>query len=261
MAQSLVAHWPRHAQLLAEKFWPGPLSLVLAKAAHVPDIVTAGGNTVAIRMPSHPITLALIETLGEPLVGPSANTSGGISPTTAAHVRSAFTKDLVYILDGGPCERGIESTVVDVTTLSPNVLRPGLITDLDIAATLGTAITAGFEGGIARSPGLLQVHYAPQARTVLVETQDLNASLAEGGANVVAITHSSIMPPFKTFCLGKDPDRYAAHLYATLRDADGLKPDLIAIEQLPLGSTPREQSLWRSINDRVSRAAADRGKQ
>lgn len=262
MAQRLTGHWNAHANTLAEKFWPGPLSLVLAKTADIPDNVTAGGPTVAIRMPAHPVTLALIEALDEPLVGPSANISGSISPTLAEHVRSSFDETTVYVLDGGPCQRGIESTVVDVSGSQPRVLRPGLITELDIALTLGIPVSSGPESDpIVRSPGLSLVHYAPQARTILVDTADLNAALAEGGARVVAITHSGIVPPFRAFSLGNDPDRYAAQLYATLRDADALSPDLIAIESLPAGNTPREQALWRAINDRVSRAAADRGDQ
>ncbi len=262
MAKRLTTNWTSHANTLAEQLWPGPLSLVLAKTTNIPDIVTAGGPTVAIRMPAHPVTLALIEALDEPLVGPSANISGSISPTSAEHVRSSFDDALVYVLDGGPCQRGIESTVVDVSGTQPRVLRPGLITDLDIASILGVSVSADSESdSIARSPGLSQIHYAPQARTMLVDTADLNASIADGGARVVAITHSGIVPPFKAFSLGNDPDRYAAQLYATLRDADALKPDLIAIESLPTGKTTREQALWRAISDRVSRASADRGKQ
>ncbi len=262
MAKRLTTQWTSHANTLAATFWPGPLSLVLAKAANIPDIVTASGSTLAIRMPAHPFTLALIEALDEPLVGPSANISGSISPTCAEHVRSSFNESLVYVLDGGPCQRGIESTVVDVSVAQPCILRPGLITEHDIVNALNTSVSLGSEAGsIARSPGLLQVHYAPQARTILVDTRDLNTSLAEGGARIVAITHSAIAPPFQAFRLGSDPEKYAAQLYATLRDADALKPDLIAIENLPIGNTPREQSLWRAISDRVSRAAADRGKQ
>ena len=117
MAMRLTSKWTAQANTRAEKFWPGPLSLVVAKAANIPDIVTAGGATVAIRMPAHPVTLALIEALDEPLVGPSANISGSISPTLAEHVRSTFADSIVYILDGGPCQRGIESTVVDVSDL------------------------------------------------------------------------------------------------------------------------------------------------
>lgn len=262
MAKRLTTNWTTHANSLAEKFWPGPLSLVLAKTANIPDIVTAGGPTVAIRIPAHPVTLALIEALDEPLVGPSANISGSISPTLAEHVRSTFDESTVYVLDGGPCQRGIESTVVDVSGVQPRVLRPGLITEIDIASILSTPVSTGSESdSIARSPGLSQVHYAPQARTILVDTADLNASIAEGGAKVVAITHSGITPPFQAFRLGQDPEKYAAQLYATLRDADALKPDLIAIERLPAGNTPREQALWRAISDRVSRASADRGDQ
>lgn len=260
MAQRLTTNWTAQAHKLATTFWPGPLSLVVAKAATIPDVVTAGGPTVAIRMPAHPCTLALIAALDEPLVGPSANTSGSISPTTAAHVRDTFDEATVYVLDGGPCIRGIESTVVDVSSAVPHILRPGMVTEYEIESALETKVTTcNDDAGIARSPGLLPLHYAPRARTVIVDSSELNAALADGGALVVAITHSRIVAPFRAFLLGDDPERYAAQVYATLRDADALKPDLIVIERLPLGTTLREQALWRAIGDRLSRAAADRG--
>ncbi len=141
MAKRVCAAWPAEASVLAAKFWPGPLTLVLPKAEGVPGIVTAGGSTVAVRCPSHPLTLALLETLGSPMVGPSANRSGHISPTCAAHVRMSFDENQVFILDGGPCTGGIESTVLDLTRDPPRVLRPGLVSAEEIAEALGSAVT------------------------------------------------------------------------------------------------------------------------
>ncbi|MBL4808561.1 MAG: threonylcarbamoyl-AMP synthase, partial [Phycisphaerales bacterium] len=157
MADDLVESWTDQAQQLAEAFWPGSLTLVLAKSESVPDIVTAGGTTVAIRCPAHPVALALIESLGKPIVGPSANPSGWISPTTADHVARGFKGQDLLIIDGGACRAGIESTVLDLTTQEPTILRLGVISHTQITKVLGRPvhISTGADSGAARSPGML----------------------------------------------------------------------------------------------------------
>src|SRR5207302_8534817 len=133
----LVTDWPAMAQALAERFWPGPLTLVLPKRAHVPDLVTAGGPTVALRMPGHPVALALLRGCGLPLAAPSANRSTELSPTCAEHVLAGLTDRIDLLLDGGPTTGGLESTVVDLTTDPPRLLRPGLVTTTELEAILG----------------------------------------------------------------------------------------------------------------------------
>lgn len=257
MARRVAAHWPPEASRLAQAFWPGPLTLVLPKAAHVPPEVTAGGPTVALRCPDHRVTLALLDAFAHPLVGPSANPSGGVSPTTAEHVREAFEASRVYVLEGGPCRGGIESTVLDLTSSPPCILRPGPISAAQIAAVLGGPVAehplpgdVPASGAVARSPGLHPVHYAPRARAVLFERQHLADMLARTHRAVV-ITHSglTVSPPHQIIRMPASAPGYAARLYAALREADALRPDLIAIER-----PPADDPLWRAILDRLTRA-------
>ena len=268
MAKRVASEWPDHAAALARAFWPGPLSIVVPRGSNVPANVVAGGPTVAVRAPAHPLTLALIDALDEPLVGPSANLSGRVSPTTAAHVRESFSEEEVFVLDGGPCSRGIESTVVDVSDGRVRVLRKGLITEAEILAALAGEIASDVPGRSTpgseadteplRSPGMLSVHYAPTTRCMLVASESLRAH-AQG--KVVAIVHSDVQLECVTLRLGSSPESYAAAMYAALRDADAMKPDLIAIEHPPRGRSARETELWEAILDRLSRACADRGNQ
>ena len=151
MARDATAAWPKSAGALASAFWPGPLTLVLPKADAIPPEVTAGGPAVAVRMPDHALTLALIDAFGGPLVGPSANPSGYVSPTRPEHVREHFDEKLVLVLDGGPCRAGIESTVVDLTGASPRVLRPGVIGAAQIEAVLEETVEAA--AGANEEPG------------------------------------------------------------------------------------------------------------
>jgi len=236
MAQSVVADWPARAGALAAGFWPGPLTLVLAKGPHVPPAVTAGGETVAVRAPDHPVALALIRALGGPLVAPSANPSGAVSPTTAGHVEADFP-DLL-ILDGGPCRTGIESTVLDLTG-PPRVLRQGVISADAIAAALGEPVAEGATPGPARSPGLAGSHYAPRAPLRLVAPEA--GPEPEGTARVV-------LPDSAT--------EAAARLYAALREADVEDATAIWVQApTPEQLAGPEGGLWRAILDRLQRAA------
>ncbi len=260
MARTLVVQWPDAAARLAAAFWPGPLTIVLPKSPIVPDAVTAGGPTVGVRCPAHHITLSLLEAFGRPLVGPSANPSGRISPTTAEHVREAFTPDQVFVLDGGPYSAGIESTVVSLAQSPPRVLRPGLISAGQIAKVLRTDVreAAGDEASTVptaplSAPGQLPVHYAPRARAMLFEPSALNTILASnpGRAVILARTLRAAPPPHVLLKMPLDAAAYAARLYAALREADALGPALIAIER-----PPAVGPIWDAIADRLARATA-----
>jgi L-threonylcarbamoyladenylate synthase len=198
-------------RLLIQKFWPGPLTLVFRKKTGIPDAVTAGLNTVAIRMPRHPLTLELIRRTG-PLVGPSANRSGRPSPTTAAHVRQDFGSE-VPVLEGGACDIGLESTVLDVTEVPYRVLRPGLVTPALIRDVAGLYVqTTEDEVDLARSPGNRHAHYAPHAKVVWLDGDP------EAGTHV--IRH------------GQDLVALAARLYAEFRSADEAGAATVAVERV-----------------------------
>lgn len=219
MAQSLVKAWPAKAQELAELYWPGPLTLVLPKASHVPDRVTAGLDTVGIRMPNHPVALELIRAAGVPIAAPSANRFTELSPTATAHLPGGLAD---MVLEGGPSQVGIESTVVSLAGDHPVLLRPGVIhiEGLD---------QPGEISGAHPSPGMHQKHYSPQTRIVLGDTPK------EGRG------YRLVLP--------RDPVAAAAQLYAMLHDLDAQGYDWIAVELPP--DTPE----WAGVRDRLARAA------
>ncbi len=268
MARAYVAHWPERAQRLASAFWPGALTLVLARSGSVPDLVTGGGETVGVRCPDHPLALALIGQLGEGLVGPSANPSGGVSPTTGAHVRASFSEDEVLVLDGGPCRAGIESTVLDLTRTPARVLRPGVIGSERIGAVLGEDVlaSASAAGGEVRSPGLLGPHYAPNAPVRLFGDQTGLAELLRscpGGAVVLSRSAMDPGPDAQVLRLPSDAPGYAAALYSALREADALAPALIAVERPPDAGggggrggaeSAQDRAIWAAVLDRLTRA-------
>ena len=271
MAQTITTTWPEAAARLAAVFWPGPLSLVLPKTDDVPDVVTAGGPTVAVRAPRHPLTLALIAAAGTPIVGPSANRSGAVSPTTAAHVRSEFPDAIasgeLFVLDGGPCETGIESTVVDLTGDAPRVLRPGVIGAAAISGALGGTVYTGSaaapsEGAVA-SPGLLGPHYQPKARVVLARSsRDVEAavdSAKEAGAVVLSTPGMPVPldPPHTLLTMPTAATAYAARLYAALREADAAEPALIVVVlPRPAPISAEDDAIWAAVTDRLIRASA-----
>lgn len=273
MARRVVANWPDEAQRLAEALWPGPITLVLAKAASVPARACGGGTSVAVRAPDHPAALALIERFGGPIVGPSANPSGRVSPTTAAHVRESFAPEDVMVLDGGPCRGGIESTVLDLTGPVPRVLRPGLITPAQIERVLGRPVEFAGEGGRAAatprarrdgeplsSPGLLPQHYAPRTPALLVSSEGWEVLLRGGGGRVAVLTLSGrlVVPvPHLRIQMPPGPREYAARLYAALREADASGCSLIAIERPEIDGP--DAALWSAIVDRLQRATAKPG--
>jgi len=234
MARSLVREWPERAEKLARKFWPGPLTLVLPKQPRVPDRLTAGLDTVGIRMPAHPIAQELIRESGVPIAAPSANRFTELSPTTAQHVRDALGDRVAMILDGGRTTVGIESTVLSLAGPNAVLLRPGMVTQQEIEAVIGPIKVQGAAPeGPHSSPGLHRRHYSPKTPLILIEAGKLPAN----GRGI---------------CLQMpgDPADYAAVLYERLHEADSQGWDWIAIEQ-----PPRTEE-WAAIRDRLERAAS-----
>lgn len=254
MARQAASAWPDRASRLARAFWPGPLTIVVPKAQRIPTAVTAFGATVALRCPDHPLALALIRAVGGPIVGPSANPSGTVSPTTAEHVRAAFV-DRVPVLDGGPCAIGIESTVVTVAERPARVLRMGAVSAEALSIALAEDVSIGASAaapGALPSPGLLASHYAPAARTELVDAQELATRAIQPGAVILALD-APIPDRPGVIRMPRDAGAYATRLYAALREADAHSPAVILIER-PTG----ESWLWSAIRDRLSRACAPR---
>lgn len=258
MARTLTTAWDERCESLARGFWPGPLTLVLPKAASVPDVVTAGGPNVAIRMPRHPLALELITALGRPIVGPSANPSGRVSPTTAEHVRDAFKPKDVLVLDGGACDVGIESTVISLAGKMPRILRPGAISREELERVLGVKVAIGSReakqsGEALESPGQLAHHYAPSTPAVLCDADELAEVLdeADGRAIVLGPLLTRVRLPHVLMPMPMDPAAYATRLYAALREADAEMPALIVVLR-PIGET----EAWRAVIDRLERACA-----
>lgn len=263
MARSCVMDWPWTAEQLARSFWPGPLTLVLPKAPEIPDLVTAGGPTVGVRWPNHPFIQAVIAECGFPLAAPSANLSNRLSPTNASHVRQQMGARLKLIVDGGQAQVGIESTVLDLTTLPARILRPGMIHEESLAAVIGEVTrTTGDEAGgtaVMRSPGRLRTHYAPKARLLLLKWEDdralreqvVSRRLNERACHVIAHTHIPAPEGFARVCvIPHDAEAFARAIYAELHRCDEAGAGWVIVEALP------EAVEWRAIADRLQRAAA-----
>jgi len=256
-ARLVAARWPAGAEALARRFWPGPLTLVLPRGAQVPLAVTAGLEQVAVRAPRHPVALALLRAAGLPVAAPSANRSTRLSPTTAAHVVAALGDRVDLVLDGGPTDVGIESTVLDLTGDVPRILRPGVVTATEIAAVLGVPVgvaTGAVADDAARaSPGMMALHYAPRARVVLAaggEVPGAVARLRAAGHRVGALVHRA--DPGEAALarrLPADPAGYARALYAALHDLDAAC-DAIVVEEVPDGEA------WAGVRDRLARAGS-----
>jgi L-threonylcarbamoyladenylate synthase len=251
MLKLVAADWPPAAAALARAFWPGPLTLVVPKAAAVPDVVTGGGPTVAVRWPTHPVAQALIRTAGMPLAAPSANRSTELSPTRAEHVLSSLNGRVDVILDGGPTPNGIESTVVDVTTDPPTLLRPGPISLEQLETVVGPVVrrTEVAGSGPLPSPGMMARHYAPRTPVELVAGRDQLIALASRGRVGVLALGPAAGVPGRVIVLPAEPAGYAARLYAALHDLDAMNLDRVLIEEPP--ATPE----WLAVRDRLSRAA------
>ena len=243
----VAADWPAIAVRLADRFWPGPLTIVVPKNPAVPDEITAGGPTVAVRCPNHPVVLALLRAAGVPLAAPSANRSTEISPTRAEHVLKSLGGRIDMILDGGPSSGGIESTVVDVTRPVVRVLRPGLITVPMLEEVAGRVEAAAGDEGIARSPGRMEKHYSPRTQMWLVDGLDIVDDYLEA---VNSGKRVGLLQMFGPGAMPNEPVAYAAELYGRLHDLDERGFDFILVELPP--DTPE----WAAIRDRLTRAAA-----
>ena len=243
---------PEVALRLAKEFWPGPLTLVLKKKSIVPDIITAGKDTVAVRIPNHPKTLELLNNLDFPLAAPSANPFGSISPTTAAHVNRYFGEDLEFVLDGGECKKGIESTIIGFENEEPVLYRLGSISVEDIELVVGEIKQLTLNDSAPSAPGMLSRHYAPSTETFL--TKEVNKMILSHPNKKIGLllfqeniyTDSAI----HTEILSEkgDLNEAARNLYAAMHRLDHLNLDIIIAEKFP------EKGLGKSINDRLNRA-------
>jgi len=238
---------------LAKAFWPGPLTLILRKAPHVSDLVTGGQDTVGIRIPNHPVVQALLHAFGSGLVGPSANRFGRISPTTAQAVREELDTAVDWVLDGGQCEVGVESTIVDVSGDHPVILRPGMITAKQIEAVLHGPVMMSKKGA-PRVSGSLEFHYAPQTRTYLItqdKLEDFLDTLTDEDLPCALLARNP--PSFRRkqveiIQMPVTAQEYAHDLYQTLRELDKKKLKQIIIEAVP------DDLEWNAIQDRLKRA-------
>lgn len=238
---------PDEAKKLAARFWPGPLTLILKRSARAGDFITGGQDSVGLRVPSHPVAQALLRAFGGGVAAPSANLFGNVSATTAAHVREDLTVDLV--LDGGPSEVGIESTIVDVSSSIPVLLRPGRISKEQLEAVLKTGIQDK-QIDSPRHSGGLERHYAPKTPALLVAPHELDREIARRGAAVAVLAFSRPDERVDYWIrMPKDPQAYAQRLYAALRELDAAGCGTILIE------SPPEDEAWTAVRDRLSRAA------
>lgn len=284
-AEQLAAHWPEGAAQLAAQFWPGALTLVLPKRPEVPEIVSAGGPTVGLRVPGHRVALALLESAGIPIAAPSANRSTAVSPTTAEHVLGGLDGRVDLILDAGPTEGGLESTVLDLTVDPPRVLRPGLVTVRQLQEVIGQVAIAdrwvthgpNSEEPAAepseepaekplqepfaeplRSPGMLARHYAPRAKVICIDKENetrMLEKLARGSSlgwlrlPGRPAREFSEAANIKVIEMPPDATGYAARLYAALHELDGAGVEYIVVD------SPPHDDAWLAIHDRLRRAA------
>ena len=239
---------PGAAKKLAAKFWPGPLTLILKKSAKAGDFVTGGQDTVGLRVPSHPVAQELLRAFGGGIAAPSANRFGQLSPTTAAHVREDLGKDVELVLDGGPSEVGIESTIVDLSGGEPALLRPGRISAADLEAVLGSPVLAK-QIDSPRHSGGLERHYAPRTPARLVPPHELDRVIARLRDKVAVLAFSRPDERVEYWLrMPREPLGYAQRLYAALRELDEAQCESILIE------APPETPEWAGVRDRLLRA-------
>jgi L-threonylcarbamoyladenylate synthase len=250
--EDLVSEFPEKARKLARAFWPGSLTLVLKKKPKVPDLITAGKDTVAIRMPNHPVTLYLLKTLSFPLAAPSANPFGCISPTRAAHVEGYFKDTIKMVLDGGDCKNGIESTIIGFEDDQPVLYRLGSISIEDITAVIGAIKIRNKKELAPDAPGMLARHYAPKTKTFLVK--DVASFVRKYSNKKIGVIRfkdrhdDAKMIHVEVLSKSGDLKEAASKLYSTLHKLDTLHLDMIVAETFP------DYGLGKSINDRLFRA-------
>jgi L-threonylcarbamoyladenylate synthase len=246
------------AQKLIQHFWPGPLTLILPRAENVLECITGGQNTIGLRMPQHPVAQALLQTFGSGIAAPSANRFGHISPTRAEHVWQELGNSVDLILDGGDCEVGIESTIVDVSGEQIKVLRPGIISAVQLSLVLGeeVIINTNIVAAAIRTSGMLLSHYAPQTPLQLISTENLaeqiNLLLAKNKTVAVLARRPALLEhaDLYWFAMPNEVEAYAHELYARLRAADQLDCSVILVEAVP------QDAQWLAVHDRLSKAVA-----
>jgi L-threonylcarbamoyladenylate synthase len=247
----IVTHVPEKAKLLAAAFWPGSLTLVLKKSNKIPDLITAGKDTVAVRVPNHPVTLELLKQLPFPLAAPSANPFGSISPTKPTHVENYFKNDIQMVLDGGSCANGIESTIIGFENEEPIIYRLGALPIEDIEAVVGKVLVKNKKEESPDAPGMLARHYAPQTSTLLVVNVAGEVKKHSGKKVGVLVFKSSLNDENITeIILSKEGSlqEAAARLYDAMHELDTKNLDIIIAERFS------EFGLGKSINDRLQRA-------
>jgi L-threonylcarbamoyladenylate synthase len=259
-ARECVTDWPESAQILANSFWPGPLTLVLPRNPRIVDEVTAGLSTVGVRVPAHPVALALLHACGLPIAAPSANRSMQLSPTEGKHVNASLGDSVDMVLDAGPSQVGIESTVIDLSSPIPTILRPGMISRSRLEMAIGRVevATDKVASGVARrSPGMADRHYAPRARLVIAEfdvATELELAVRREGAaggRIAVLTRSDYESEGATVRhMPADSSEYARQLYSTLHALDDE-----GIATIVVGAVPSDGS-WEAVRDRLKRAAA-----
>jgi L-threonylcarbamoyladenylate synthase len=239
---------PEAARKLAARFWPGPLTLILKRSALAKDFVTGGQDTVGLRVPSHPVAHELLSAFAGGVAAPSANRFGHVSPTTAAHVREDLGKEVDLVLEGGPSDVGIESTIVDLSTGNPVLLRPGHISPEELEAALGGPV-AERTGEAPRHSGGLERHYAPRTPARLVLTHELDKQIAQLKDRVAVLAFSRPDERVDFWLrMPRDPRAYAQKLYAALRELDTAGCERILVE------TPPDTAEWDAVRDRLKRA-------
>ena len=245
---SLTTEFPKKAKQLAQKFWPGPLTLILPKSDRVPDIATSGLNSVGVRMPNHPLTLDLLRALPFPIAAPSANPFGYVSPTTAQHVLDQLDGRIDYILDGGPCEIGIESTIVSFVGNTPTILRHGGVSQADIENEIGPIDALTKSSSRPDAPGMLVSHYAPKKTVLLGNIKELIEQHKDKRYAVLGFL-SSYGKSGEVLSKSGNLNEAAKNLFAALRRLDAAPIDFILTENVP------NVGLGMAINDKLQRAA------
>lgn len=248
----IVSDFPPKAQLLADAFWPGSLTLVLKKKSTIPDVITAGKETVAVRIPNHPVTLKLLKKLSFPLAAPSANPFNRISPTKALHVESYFKYSIQMVLEGGECKNGLESTIIGFENNEPILYRLGAISTEEIENVVGKINVKNKKEKTPNAPGMLAKHYSPKTKTYLVN--DIDKFITDYEDRTIglvsfseAITASNIKH-IEILSKSRDLKKAASNLYSSLHTLDHLGLDMIVAQRFP------DIGLGKSINDRLERA-------
>lgn len=247
----VVSHVPLEAEALMDRFWPGPLTLVLPKSPRVPDIVTSGLDTVGVRMPAHPMALELLRSLDFPLAAPSANPFGYVSPTTARHVADQLGEKIPYVLDGGACTVGVESTIIGWEDGLPVLYRPGGLSVEAIEAVIG-AVRPQVKHVLPVAPGMIESHYAPRKPLIVGDVDALTSEHAGKSIGVIAFDRHYDVELCETLSPSGDLNEAARNLFAAMRSLDGSDVDVILAEAFP------NEGLGRAINDRLKRAGVRR---